>query len=118
MNDDRDTIYGKLRLVTNISQLMRGPTQQVVLSTNQGRLPPYLAPTTTREQHNFVTKFYEDQQYWLDNVNVEKIGKKFIISIVNAVYLEPLWEPRFEYKGKSLRQFLDLLINEFQATHQ
>ena len=74
----------------NTSQLVGGPAQQVVLSTNQERLPPYLAPTTTRERHNSVTRFYKDQQFWLDDVNAEEAGKKFIISIVNAVYLEPL----------------------------
>ena len=94
-NDDRDTVYGKLPLVTNTSHLVGGSVQQVVPSTNQGRLPPYLAPTTTQERHNFVTRFYKNQQYWLEDVNAEEADKKFIISIVDAVHLEPLWEPRF-----------------------
>ena len=49
-------------------------------------------------------------------MNAEEACKKLIISIIDAVYLEPLWEPKFEYKGKTLRQFLDLLIDEFHAT--
>ena len=63
MEDDRDPIYGKLHTVTNRSQLEGGPAQQVVASTNQGRLPLYVAPNTTREQHSFVTRFYKDHQY-------------------------------------------------------
>ena len=39
-------------------------------------------------------------------------------SIVNKVYLELLWEPRFQYKGNTLRQFLDLLTDNFQATQE
>ena len=49
MNDDRDTIYGKLYIVTTASQLVGGPAQHVVLSTNQGRLLGYVAPPTIRE---------------------------------------------------------------------
>ena len=62
MNNDHDTIYGKLNLVTNTSQLVEGPAQQVVLSANQGRLPAHVAPPITCEWHNFVTCHYEDHQ--------------------------------------------------------
>ena len=49
MNDERDPIYGKLHTVSNTSQLPGGLVVQVVPLTNQGRLEPYVAPTTTRE---------------------------------------------------------------------
>ena len=48
MKDDRDPIYGKLHRVEDTSQLANGPVAQVVPSTNQGQLAPYVAPTTTR----------------------------------------------------------------------
>ena len=95
---------------------MNGPAQQVVSCTNQGRSTLFVSTITVRERHNYVTRHYKDQQYWLDDVNTEEASKKFIVSIVDTVYLEPLWEPRFEYKGKTLRNFLNLLINDFQAT--
>ena len=71
IKDDCNAIYGKLHLFTNTSQLVGGLAQQVVLSTNQGRLTPYVAPITTREQHNYVTRHYKNQQFWLDNQNAE-----------------------------------------------
>ena len=49
INNEHDPIYGKLHTVSNTSQLPGGPALQVVLSTNQGILTPYVAPTTTRE---------------------------------------------------------------------
>ena len=52
----------------------------------------------------------------LEDMNTEEAYKKINISVIDAVYLKPLWEPRFEYKWKSLHDFLDLLIDEFQAT--
>ena len=61
MKDDRDPIYGKLHTVTNTSQLVGGLVQQMVPSTNEGRLTPYLAPTTIRKQHNYITRHYKDQ---------------------------------------------------------
>ena len=95
---------------------MGGPAQQVVPSTNQGRLVPYVPPTTVREWHNYVIRHHKDQKYWLDDQNAEEVCKKFIISKVDEVYLKALWEPRIQYKGKTLQQFLDVLIDDFQAT--
>ena len=116
MDNEHDPIYGKLHTVSNTSQLPGGPALQVVRLTIQGRLTPYVAPTTTREQYNYITKHHKNQFVWLEDMNAEEACKKLIILVINAVYLEPLWEPRFEYKGKTLRNFLDLLIDEFQAT--
>ena len=79
MDNERDPIYGKLHTVSNTSQLPGGPALQVVSSTNQGRLTPYVTPTTTREQHNYVTRHYKNQLYWLKNMNTEEECKKFII---------------------------------------
>ena len=115
MKNDRDPFYGKLHTVTNTSHLVGGPAKQVVPSTNQRRLTPYVAPTPPRERHNYVTRHYYDQQYWLDDVNTEEACKKFIISIFDEVYLKPLWEPKFDYKEKFLRKCLDLFIDDFQV---
>ena len=90
MNNERDPIYGKLHTVSNTSQLLGGSTVQVVPSTNQGRLAPYVAPTTIREQHNYVTTHHKNQLMWLEDMNTKKACKKLIISVIDAVYLEPL----------------------------
>ena len=100
MDNECNPIYGKLHTVSNTSQPPGGPALQVVPSTNQGRLTPYVAPTTTQERHNYITRHYENQLYWLEDMNAEEACNKLIILVINAVYLEPLWEPRFETKEK------------------
>ena len=90
MDDERDPIYGKLHIVSNTSQLLGGPAVQVVLSTNQGRLAQYVTPTTTQERHNYVTTHHKNQLMWLEDMNTEEACKKLIISVIDAVYLEPL----------------------------
>ena len=74
MEDDRDPIYGKLRIVSNTSQLVNIPAIQVVLSTNQGRLVAFF-PTDTvrqRQQHNYLTRHHKNQLYWLEDGNAEE----------------------------------------------
>ena len=115
MEDDRDPIYGKLHLVSNTSQLLNGPALQVVASTNQGRLVAFIPIDTVRQRHNYVTRHHKNQLIWIKDGNTEEACKKLIISVIDSVYLEPLWEPSFKYKGKTLRDFLDLLIDDFQA---
>ena len=105
MDDEHDQIYEKLHIISNTSQLPGGPAVQVVLSTNQGRLVPYVAPTITWEQHNYVTTHHKNQLMWLEDMNAEEECKKLIILVIDAVYLEPLSEPKFKYKVKSLCDF-------------
>ena len=52
----------------------------------------------------------------MDDQSAEEALKKFILSRVEDVYLEALHQPRIRYKGKTLRQFMDVLIIDFQAT--
>ena len=56
------------------------------------------------------------QKQWLEDYHAEEACKNLIISTVDKVYLEELWDKRLGYKGKSLRDFMDLLINNFPAT--
>ena len=53
---------------------------------------------------------------WLEDLNTEEAYKNLIISIIDKVYLEEIWNARFGYKGKTLRDFMDLLIDNYQAT--
>ena len=62
MTDDWDVIYGKLHCLEDTSQLPHGPLAQVVPSSNQGQLAPFLPPTTNREQHNYVSTHHENQK--------------------------------------------------------
>ena len=114
--DDRDPIYGKLYLLENISQLPNGPAVQVVPSSNQGQLAPFLAPTTNREQHNHVTIHNDAQTAWLEDNHTNEACENLIITILDRVYLEQLWNKRFGFKGKTLREFMDLLVKTYQAT--
>ena len=116
MLDPRDNIWGKLHLVANTQQMQGGPVQQIVRSTNQGQQLPYIAPTTARERQNYLIAYHQDQGHWLDDQAAEEVLKEFILSRVDEVYLEALYEPRIRYKGKTLRQFMDVLIVDFQAT--
>ena len=47
MKGDRDPIYGKLHTVTNTSQLVNGPAQQMIPSTDQRRLTAFVANNST-----------------------------------------------------------------------
>ena len=96
MDDERDPIYEKLHIISHKSQLPNGPVAQVVPSTHQGRLAPYVTPTTTREQHNYVSTYHKNQLMYLEDMNAEEACKKLIILIIDAVYLEPFWNQRFE----------------------
>ena len=98
------------------SQLHSGPAVQVVPSTNQGQLAPFLAPTTNWEQHNHVIIHNNAQTAWLEDNHANEACKNLIILILDKIYLEKLWNERFGFKGKSLRDFMDLLINTYQAT--
>ena len=42
--------------------------------------------------------------------------KIFILTRVDEIYLDALCSPKFRFKRKTLRQFMDLLIDDFQAT--
>ena len=52
----------------------------------------------------------------MDDQAAEEASKKFILSTMDNNYLELLHEPRIHYKGKTLWHFLDVLIDDFQAT--
>ena len=62
MADDRDVIYGKLHCLENTGQLPHGSLAQVVPSSNQGQLAPFVQPTTNWEQHNYVSTHHENQK--------------------------------------------------------
>ena len=100
MLDPRDNIWGKLHLVDNTHQMQGGPPQQIVWSTNQGQQLPYIAPTTLRERQNYLITYHQNQGYWLDDQAAKELLKEFIISRVDEVYLEALYQPRIRYKGK------------------
>ena len=116
MYDARDPLFGKLHLIDDRSQLVGGPAQQVLPSVDQEQPIPYVAPTIVQERKKYLHDFHEDQENWLDDQNAEESLKNLVISRVNEVYLDELKELRFQYKGKILQDFLDLLINDFQAT--
>ena len=85
-------------------------------SSNQGQLTPFVPPTTNRGQHNFVSTHHENKKTLLEDLYAEEECKTLIISIIEKVYLEALRNKRFGYKVKTLRDFVDLLINNYQAT--
>ena len=116
MLDDRDPIYGKLHLLEDTSQLPNGSAAQVVQSTNQGQLVPFLAPATNRERHNYVNIHNKAQTAWLEDNHANEACMNLIITILDKVYLEELWNKRFGFKGKTLRDFMDLLIDNYPAT--
>ena len=116
MPDERDTIYGKLHLLEDTSQLAGGPDDQVEPSTNQGQMEPFLAATTVRERHNNVMQHNNAQTQWLEDNNANEACKNLVIKIVDKVYLEKLYNERFGFKGKTLRDFMDHFIEKYQAT--
>ena len=113
MLDPRDPQYGKLHLVEDTSILPNGPAQQIVPSADQGKPIPYTHPTTVRQRQNYLHDFREDQENWLDDQNAEESLKLFILSRMDEVYFDDLKEPIFEYKGVTLCDFMDLLIDDF-----
>ena len=52
----------------------------------------------------------------MDDQNDEEAYKEFILTRVDEVYLKALYQPRIRYNGVTLQQFMDVLINDFQAT--
>ena len=116
MADDRDTVLNKLHLLQETSVLTGGPNVQVVLSTNQGQLVPFLATTTVWEQHNYLTCHNDAHTEWLKDNTTNEAYKNLIIQIVDKVYLSSFYNKRFGNKGKTIREFLDLLIEKNQTT--
>ena len=52
----------------------------------------------------------------MDDQNVEESLKLFILSRFDEVYFDDLKDTRFGYKGVTIRDFMDLLIDDFPAT--
>ena len=115
MYDDRDPVYGELHVLLDTSQLAGGPAAQVA-SQNQGQLVPFVPTTSVRQRHNEVSQHNEKQAQWLEDNHANEACKNLVIKIVDKVYLEKLYNERFGYKGKTLRDFMDHLIDKYQAT--
>ena len=116
MHDGRDIQFGKLHLIEDTSQLPNGPAAQVVPSVDRGQPAPYVHPTTIRQRQNYLHQFRRDQEYYLNDKNVEEAMKKFIIGNFDEVYFDELKDDRFGYKGITTRDLLDLLIADYPAT--
>ena len=116
MPDRRDVQFGKLHLIEDTSLLQNGPAVQIVPSVDQGQPQPYVAPTTIRQRQNYLHEYRRDQEYYLNDQNVEEALKKLIISQFDEVYFDDLKDTRFGYKGVTTRDLLDLLIADYPAT--
>ena len=116
MKNYRDLVYGKLHLIEDTSRLAGAPAAQVVPATNHRQLTTFINANTVQEQYNYVTTHYDNQRLLIEDRNTEEACKELIISVIDKVYLEELWDKRFGYKGKTLRDIMDLLIDDYQAT--
>ena len=97
MPDDWGLIFGKLHRLEDTRQLPQGPAVQVVPLTNQRQLAPFVPPTTNRERHNYVNLHHEAQKAWLEDYHAEEACKNLIITIVDKVYSEELWDEQLGY---------------------
>ena len=102
MLNDRDIIWGKLHLLSNTNQIPGGSAVQIVQFINQGQQLPYVPPTIAQEQQNYLIEYHRDHGPWLDNQASKEALKEFILTRVDEIYLELLYEQRIWYKGKTL----------------
>ena len=116
MPDRRDLQFGKLHLIEDTSLLPNGPALQIAASVDQGQPLPFVPLTTIRQRQNYLHEYRRDQEYYLNDQNVEEAMKKFIISNFDEVYFDDLKDTRFGYKGVTTRDLLDLLIADYPAT--
>ena len=77
---------------------------------------PFVPTTSVRQRHNEVSQHNEKQAQWLEDNHANEACKNLVIKIVDKVYLEKLYNERFGYKGKTLCDFMDHLIDKYQAT--
>ena len=84
---------------------------------NQEQMEPFLVATTVCERHNDVTRHNNAHTELLEDKNANEACKNLIIQTVDKVYLGKLLSKHFRYKGKTIRDFLDLLIEKIKQ-HQ
>lgn len=78
--------------------MLGGPAQQVVQSTNQNQQVPYIALITAQKGQSYIITYYQEQTFWLDDQNAKEACQNFIISSMDKVYLNTLYQPKIWYK--------------------
>ena len=88
----------------------------MVVSTNQGQPIPWQLNVTARQRETYLIEYLKQQEWWLCNQGAEEVGKQFITSQLDEVYLKPFKTAPIGYKGVALLQFIDLLKDNYPAT--
>jgi len=116
MNDQRDPFWGKLHILQDTSGLVNGPDAMIPESTNQFEPDEWQLGFTHRQREIYLHGYFRDQNNFLDDQAAQEALKEFILSRLDEVYMRELYTARIGYKGVELREFIDLLIDNYEAT--
>ena len=67
MDDQQDSVWGKLHIIQITNLLANGPAILVVPSTNQDEQIPWIVPVTPRQRETHLIGYFRQQNNWLDN---------------------------------------------------
>ena len=114
MKDAREPVHGRLHLIEDTGELPNSTT--VLASTDQGQPNAWGSRTSKQQCENYMIRYLRDQENYLSDQAAQEALKAFILELVPEYKLTRLKKKCLVYTNVTLKQFMDLLCDDFPAS--